>query len=99
VKKHKMEGLSKFFTKILRHNPKDFGLTLGKNHYCKLDDFYKAVLHYWSSSPLSKEEVSYVLLNSKWQSEHRFDIWKGYVRASYKHTYNQTKREEKEIAE
>lgn len=63
-------------------------LESGKNHYCKLEDFYYAAIQHWNS-PLSKEEISYVLLNSKWKDQHRFDVWKGYVRASYKHTYIQ----------
>ena len=83
MKMKKMEALSKFFTYILRHDPEKFGLSLGKNHYCKLEDFYNSVIEHWNK-PLSKEEISYVLLNSMWEDKHRFDVWRGYVRATYK---------------
>ncbi|MFL1672573.1 RNA 2'-phosphotransferase [Paenibacillus dendritiformis] len=88
MKKDKFENLSKFFTKILRHEPSSFGLTLNEKHFCKLEDFYDVVIQNWKKS-ISKEEILYVLINSKWQEYHRFDVCRGYVRATYRHTYKE----------
>ena len=82
----KQKVISKFLTKVLRHTPQKFGLTLSEKGYCKLDDLYIVIMKNFRGE-VTKAEISYVLLNSKWQGTvHRFDVWRGWVRATYKHT-------------
>jgi putative RNA 2'-phosphotransferase len=88
VLNEKQKQMSKFFTKILRHAPEEFGIKLNDDHYCTLEDFCQVVQKKFHA-PTSKEEISLVLLNSMWHSYHRFEISEGYVRATYRHTYYQ----------
>jgi putative RNA 2'-phosphotransferase len=81
-------GLSKFITKILRHCPEQFGIKLNVNHACLLEDLYNAVEEH---SDFTREQVSYVILTSKWNEIPRFKIYNDQVKATYKHTYYQKK--------
>jgi RNA:NAD 2'-phosphotransferase (TPT1/KptA family) len=78
-------AISKFLCKILQHAPEEFDIKLDVNHSCKLEKLFEATDKY---SDFTREEVSYVLLTSKWEDILRFKIYNERVKATFKHTYH-----------
>jgi RNA:NAD 2'-phosphotransferase (TPT1/KptA family) len=82
----KQVSLSVFASKILRHNPYHFDITLDENDFCSLSEFIDVINKHFRF-PITEEEIVYVLQNSMWYDNPRFEIKDSKVRATYKHTY------------
>lgn len=84
LEKEKRKALSKFLSYVLRYKPEQMGIEFSEKGYCRFESLIEATLRYAHVAEVTEEEICYVLLNSKWQGRyHRFDVWRGYVRAAY----------------
>jgi putative RNA 2'-phosphotransferase len=78
--------LSKLLSLMLRHEPKQFGLTLDENGFAPLNDVLKAVQSRkpWGNATLA--DIRYVVRNSDKQ---RYEIEGDQIRARYGHSVAQ----------
>lgn len=58
LSKKQEESLSKFMSKILRHSPEEFGISLDEAGFCKVESFVRAIQNEprWSSINISNIE-------------------------------------------
>ncbi|EJW13940.1 hypothetical protein PAV_141p00460 (plasmid) [Paenibacillus alvei DSM 29] len=84
--KRKEIRLSRFISKILRHDAKRFGLDQDDDNFVQLSNFINVVLSEFEGS-ISLTDVVYVLENSKKDGQNRFQIVGDRVRATYNHTW------------
>ncbi|MCY9757677.1 RNA 2'-phosphotransferase [Paenibacillus alvei] len=78
--------MSRFISKILRHESKQFGLEQDDNNFVQLSSFINVVLSEFEGS-VSLADVVYVLESSKKDGHNRFQIVGDRVRATYNHTW------------
>lgn len=77
------ESLSKFMSKILRHSPDAFGITLDQEGFCKLDDFVSAIRNEARWSSIQNSDIEQVVRHCKKQ---RYEIVGAFIRANYGHS-------------
>ncbi|MFF2480070.1 RNA 2'-phosphotransferase [Paenibacillus sp. NPDC058071] len=84
---HAMEkSLSKLMTKILRHTPDDFGVTLDSTDgSCPLSAFLQVIQAQPQWAWVEQEDIEQVVRNSDKQ---RFEIEGGCIRARYGHSHD-----------
>lgn len=83
--------LSKFMTKLLRHDPKAFGLILDPTDgSCELKDMMRAIRSQSRWASITLQDVEQVVRNSDKQ---RFEIANGRIRARYGHSYEKIRYE------
>jgi putative RNA 2'-phosphotransferase len=77
------ESLSKFMSKILRHTPEQFGVTLDHEGFCDIDDLINGIQAEARWSGVSGEDIIQVVENCPKQ---RYEIVNDYIRANYGHS-------------
>ncbi|MCS7463866.1 RNA 2'-phosphotransferase [Paenibacillus doosanensis] len=91
VNKHWETSLSKFMTKILRHTPEAFGVTLDpQDGSCPIEDLLKAVQTEPKWSHITADDIRGVVDRSEKQ---RFEIRAGRIRARYGHSHDKVQYE------
>lgn len=86
MEKRKEIRLSRFISKILRHEAKQFGLEQDNDNFVQLSHFINVVISEFEGN-ISLADVLYVLENSKKDGHNRFQIVGDMVRATYNHTW------------
>ncbi|MCM3781539.1 RNA 2'-phosphotransferase [Neobacillus mesonae] len=92
LNKKEEESLSKFMSKLLRHTPEEFGLTLDHEGYCYIQDLLGVIVKVSRQSQITVEDVEQVVRNCPKQ---RYEINSGYIRANYGHSYGRINYEER----
>lgn len=82
-KKRNTTKLSSFMSKILRHSPSQFGVTMNEYGYCKIDELVAAIKvdKYWQE--VTEEDVFEVVRSC---TKQRYEISGDKVRARYGHS-------------
>lgn len=79
-------GLSKFMSKILRHEAKHYGLEQDKDNFVDLNDFLNVVKKEFRGE-ITVFDIYDLLENSVKDGQHRFQVVGNKVRATYNHTW------------
>lgn len=87
-------NLSKEISYALRHNPKEFGLTLDEDGFCNIQDLLDSInKEHKFGRDITKEDLEYIIKNS---SKVRHEIKGNKIRALYGHSLNE-KIEKEEV--
>lgn len=81
--KQKNEKLSKLFSYILRHNPRQFGIILNDQGYCEISELLQAIMEDSKYSWVTKEHILEVVNTCEKQ---RYEIRGDMIRARYGHS-------------
>ncbi|OME54098.1 hypothetical protein BSK59_16080 [Paenibacillus odorifer] len=84
-------SLSKFISKVLRHEAKRFGLDQDEDNFVNLTQFIQVIRQEFTGSA-SIVDIQYLLTSSEKQGIKRFQIEGDKVRATYKHTWKKGKQ-------
>lgn len=77
-------NLSKEISYALRHNPKEFGLTLDEDGFCNIQDLLDSInKEHKFGRDITKEDLEYIIKNS---SKVRHEIKGNKIRALYGHS-------------
>lgn len=96
MNKKRENNLSKFMSKILRHDPEKFGLKLANDGTCKINDLVKAINSQVNWNGITAENIEQVVKNCEKQ---RYTIEGSRIKANYGHSIQKVKYQEKEPPE
>lgn len=88
--------LSSFMTKILRHNPHEFGILLNNEGYCELGDLLIAVKSQNQWNFVTETDMKEIVKTCEKQ---RFELQDTKIRARYGHSYKKLEYKEMEPPE
>ncbi len=77
------QSLSKLMSKILRHTPHEFGLSLDHHGYCRIEDLLQAIRSEKRWISVEQEDIKLVVNNCDKQ---RYEIMGEHIRAKYGHS-------------
>lgn len=84
-------NLSKFMSKILRHTPEQFGITLDIEGFCSIQELVEAITKEKRWKDITEEDIRLVVNNC---SKQRYELVGEFIRANYGHSAERLTYEE-----
>ncbi|MFP3727526.1 RNA 2'-phosphotransferase [Priestia filamentosa] len=84
--------LSTFMCKILRHEPKKFGLEVDEYGFCSIDELVNSINQQKQWSGITREDILYIVQECKKQ---RYEVEEEKIRTRYGHSYRVRHKESK----